>query len=753
MTTRTVIFVFSILSVSYAIQAQTVLLSEDFEGGTLSTFSTGTPAGTLNWNNTQIRGGDPGHSATRSAYFGNPADTTYDTGSIEGGELTSAAFNLTGYNSAALTFNYYLETEAFGGYDIARALVSTDGFTFAAVASNQGASLVDPSSTWLSLSLDLTAYTGFPAVYIRFDFNTVDDAVNAHEGFYVDDIVLTATSITCNLSVTTTSTDEATSGANDGTGTAIVTNGTTPYFFLWDDPMAQTTVTATGLAPGVYIVTVVDADSCMTFGTVVIQAGGVGCNLTITTNSTDETISGANDGTGTAIVAGGALPVFYLWDDPTAQTSATATGLSPGTYTVTAIDSDSCVVSGTVVIQAAGGCTLTVVATSTNETSTGMNDGTGTAFAANGTLPYNYLWSDGQTMAIAANLAPGTYTVTVIDADSCSAITSIAILAGSVICQIQISITTTGETAPGGNDGSAEAVATNGTQPYFYLWSTGATSSSISGLAPGVYTCMVLDADSCQTGGTGVVQAFQCALSGTITSTDETSLGAMDGTATVTASGGSTPYAYLWDNFTTMSGITGLASGFYGVTVTDANGCTYSSIAAVNSGGLGCALSAAVTGTNESQAGTNDGTATVTVTGGTATVIFWTPGGQTSPSISSLSPGDYTVSVTDSMGCIATATYTVTAGMIIGVFEQSVPDVSVNVYPNPAANFINLEITGGDRAMLYVFDFAGRQIKKIAINQILTQINTADLKNGMYFYHSVGDLGEKIGSGKFVIHK
>ena len=77
----------------------------------------------------------------------------------------------------------------------------------------------------------------------------------------------------------------------------------------------------------------------------------------------------------------------------------------------------------------------------------------------------------------------------------------------------------------------------------------------------------------------------------------------------------------------------------------------------------------------------------------------------------------------------------------------------MNVYPNPAAGFINFEIDGADRAMLYVFDFAGRQVKEIAINQMLTQINTADLNNGMYFYQLIGMNSDHLGSGKFVISK
>jgi len=451
----------------------------------------------------------------------------------------------------------------------------------------------------------------------------------------------------------------------------------------------------------------------------------------------------------------------YLWDfgdgmGTSLQQNPAYTYVAAGTYNVCLLIADSCGTDSTcqtVSVADSTGCNLTVTVTSTDESAAGMNDGTATAFASNGTAPFNYLWSDGQTTAIATGLAPGIYTVTIIDADSCVTIGTANIAAGAVTCQIQITITVTDETGLGANDGTAVAVATNGTQPYVYLWSTGATTSAISGLAPGVYTCMVVDVDTCTTGGTGVVQAFQCTLTGTMNSTDETSLGAMDGTATVTVLGGTPPYIYMWSNFATTSSISGLAPGIYDVAVTDANGCTYNASAAVNPGGLGCNLSASVTGTGESQAGANDGTASVTSSGGTAPISVTWDTGDTSSTISGLAPGDYTVVLFDAMGCIATATYTVSAGLIIGVPEELAPAVSVNVYPNPAAGFVNFEITGGDRAMLYVFDFAGRMVKETTINHVLTEINTADFSNGMYFYQLIGANNVNIGSGKFVISK
>jgi PKD repeat protein len=517
----------------------------------------------------------------------------------------------------------------------------------------------------------------------------------------------------------------------------------------------------TYMAAGTYNVCLTILDSCGTdqfCQNITITSGG-GCpaptaSFSDVSSGLSVVFTDASTTTGTTT---------YLWDfgdgmGTSLQQNPAYTYVAAGTYNVCLLIADSCGTDSTcqtVSVADSTGCNLTVTVTATDESAAGMNDGTATAFASNGTAPFNYLWSDplSQTTSTAVGLSSGGVTVLVTDADSCVTPGVAYIAAGAVTCQIQITITVTDETGLGANDGTAVAVATNGTQPYVYLWSTGATTSAISGLAPGVYTCMVVDADTCTTGGTGVVQAFQCTLTGTMSSTDETSLGAMDGTATVTVSGGTPPYVYVWSNFATTSSISGLAPGIYDVAVIDANGCTYNASAAVNPGGLGCNLSASVTGTGESQAGANDGTASVTSSGGTAPISVTWDTGDTSSTISGLAPGDYTVVLFDAMGCIATATYTVSVGLIIGVPEELAPAVAVNVYPNPAAGFVNFEITGGDRAMLYVFDFAGRMVKETTINHVLTEINTADFSNGMYFYQLIGANNVNIGSGKFVISK
>ena len=172
--------------------SQTSILLEDFESGTLGSFTNSNVQNTLSWVNTSIRGGDPGHSTSKSAYFGNPADTSYNTGFAEGAQITSGAIDLSGYTEVNFSFNYFLQTENYTGYDVAQVLLSTDSITFTAVANNQSSigNLNDGMGVWQSLNLDISSIAGNSTVYVRVAFNTVDNVANNYEGFYIDDIRL-----------------------------------------------------------------------------------------------------------------------------------------------------------------------------------------------------------------------------------------------------------------------------------------------------------------------------------------------------------------------------------------------------------------------------------------------------------------------------------------------------------------------------------------------------------------------------------
>lgn len=226
-------------------------------------------------------------------------------------------------------------------------------------------------------------------------------------------------------------------------------------------------------------------------------------------------------------------------------------------------------------------------------------------------------------------------------------------------CSLSVSVATTNQTLPSLNNGTATATASGGTTPYFYQWNTGATTAGITGLAPGTYSVNASDSAGCVAVGFAVIQAYPCSVLATTSATAETSVGANNGTATVTASGGSTPYSYSWSNSKTTQTITGLAPAIYYVTVTDSIGCKAMVQAKVDS--FLCTLSASVSKTDETSAGGNNGTATVTASGGKTPYSYSWSNGKTTSNITGLTPGTYFVTVTDSSGCKATGQATVNA--------------------------------------------------------------------------------------------
>ncbi|HIA06809.1 MAG TPA: T9SS type A sorting domain-containing protein, partial [Flavobacteriales bacterium] len=143
-----------------------------------------------------------------------------------------------------------------------------------------------------------------------------------------------------------TSTDASCAGICDGTATVTASGGTPPYTYLWDDPGTQTDSTATGLCGGAISAIVTDGNGCtVTVNDSILEGVGLTTNFT----STDAT-SGLSDGTATVTASGGTLPYTYLWDDASAQTTSTATGLPAGTYTCTVTDSSGCTSSGSATV-------------------------------------------------------------------------------------------------------------------------------------------------------------------------------------------------------------------------------------------------------------------------------------------------------------------------------------------------------------------------------------------------------------------
>jgi hypothetical protein len=204
----------------------------------------------------------------------------------------------------------------------------------------------------------------------------------------------------------------------------------------------------------------------------------------------------------------------------------------------------------------------------------GALDGTITLTISGATQPYSFLWSNGATDQDLVLLGPGTYTGTMTDANGC-----IYDLGGATISEPNAlsidSFTLTNVSCFGGNDGAADITIGGGVQPYSYLWDNGATDAAISGLTAGLYSGTVTDANGCVLTGTLPITEPAAALTATLTATDVTTVGGTDGSVSATAQGGTAPYAFVWSTGATTASINNLGVGTYDLTVTDANGCTF----------------------------------------------------------------------------------------------------------------------------------------------------------------------------------
>jgi len=197
-----------------------------------------------------------------------------------------------------------------------------------------------------------------------------------------------------------------------------------------------------------------------------------------------------------------------------------------------------------------------------------------------GIVGYQFSWSGGiygnnfSTANAIFGVPADTYSVTVTDANGCTDTTTVTITEPPVLVATGVA---TDVSCNGGSDGSIDISVTGGIQPYSYSWSNGAPTQDLTGLTSGTYSLVVTDNNGC-TAGTSVNVLEPSVLSGTLTSTAVTSFGANDGTATIAPSGGTAGYTYVWDAAAggqTTQTATGLSAGTYNVTITDANGCTF----------------------------------------------------------------------------------------------------------------------------------------------------------------------------------
>ncbi|MFL5752276.1 MAG: T9SS type A sorting domain-containing protein [Bacteroidia bacterium] len=494
----------------------------------------------------------------------------------------------------------------------------------------------------------------------------------------------------CGMTINVSKTNASCNGLNDGSAAVSVTGGAGSYVYNWSNGSGNVT-TVPNLAVGSYTVYVTDAAPC-TDSAVFVITQPPAINIVTTTQPAS---CGQSNGFACASASGGAPGYTYIWA-PSGNTSSCASGMPAGTYTISITDANGCIASNLATI---GNIPPPTLSMNSGSTQCGACNGTAVALPNGGTAPYAYSWSGPlgffSTVFQPTGLCAGTYTCMVTDANGCQVVNAVTVSQSSTVTGIGLDLV---PAACGQNDGSITIDSVvGGIAPFTYSINTGNFSAMnvFSNLGAGTYTVSVMDSSGCFAtyGATLNNSNFSVQLNPVMPSCN-----LCDGTISTTITGGSAPYAYSWSNNATTSSINNLCAGNYQLMVTDSGGCLgYADTSLVPANAPVIQVDTVV---NIACSGSNTGSITVSVTGGTGAIAYsWnTAPPQTTPVISNLSSGNYVVTATDAVGCSSSQTVYVANANSIYVYATQVNAVNCG-----APGSVTVNVFGGTPPYQYAW--------------------------------------------------
>ncbi len=499
-------------------------------------------------------------------------------------------------------------------------------------------------------------------------------------------------------------------GQDDGSIDLFVQGGTPPYSYLWSND--STTQDLTDLSPGVYAVTITDANGCtLSDSAEILEPNPLSATITSITNVS---CNGGSDGGFTVNVTGGTSPYGYFWNNGVdGSVDASPDDLPPGTYTLVVTD--------------ANGCSITLPAGTINEPApvqltivdvgmvscNGEGDGFIDLEVSGGTPGYTYLWEGGQTVQDLDFLTAGTYSVTVTDANGCTADTSVQVMepdaidiqlvgSDSVLCISDLS-------------GNLDIEVTGGNPPFEYLWSTGDTTEDLMDVGSGTYSVTVTDLSLCTQSDTFTIVATEQLTVSLDTVIHVPCADDSTGAISITVEEGTMPFDFAWSTGDTTEDVSNLPPGTYTVTVTDANTCEVTLSATVD--GPDPLLIQLDTFGTIACAGDATGFLDVSVSGGTSPYSYSWNTGDTTQDLSNLPSGTYTLDVTDANGCTATFQQFLSAPDSLNASVFGLTPIGCADEPTGA---IEVSVTGGVAPYTYLWS-----------NDSTTQ-DLTDLAAGLY---------------------
>ncbi len=511
------------------------------------------------------------------------------------------------------------------------------------------------------------------------------------------------------------------------TGAIDVTiwGGTPPYAYLWSS--GQLTQDVSGLSFGSHSLKVTDAKGCVIDNTYYISQPNV---LAGSISSTPVLCNGDATGSVTFSPIGGTSPYSYSWQNTTTLFSSNASTLNnviADSYQVTVTDSKGCTfVENVLVSQPAK---LTTSNTFVNVSCNGVNDGSIDLTVLGGSPTYSYQWTNSTGANVATtqdlnNVVAETYTVLITDNNSCSETLTQELT--QPLLPIEVVTSVTDVLCYGDNTGAIDLAISGGTSPYVVSWTSGQVTEDINLLILGTYGYTVMDSKGCLSSGTEDILQPAQPIMATNVITDVLCYGESNGTIDLTVTGGTSPYTFAWSNSSFLlseigEDINGFPADSYTFEITDDNGCKYIDTLIINEPPV---LTTDLIGVDILCKNGNNGSIDLTVGGGVLPYSYLWSNGLLIEDISTLTAGQYNVTVTDSNNCIIQDSIVLIEPMDSLLYTFTVKDVTCNDGTNG-----DIEITVSGGTLPYNYSWSSGD----------TTAYANDLTAGYYTFTTVDD--------------